>query len=76
MKTHFDICGAILVLAGCVLLQRPLTRDIHIYALVLNALGAIMIIATVFSRVTAILKTRATAFGKELKKEIKRQNEL
>jgi hypothetical protein len=71
MNTNKGTIGAILVVAGCILLAQPsMAHPIFVYAILLNITGILLVIA----RLLPGLIGKARTFSNRVKDEIKRQN--
>jgi hypothetical protein len=71
MNTNKGTIGAILVVAGCILLAQPsMPHPIFVYAILLNITGILLVIA----RLLPGLIGKAKTFSNRVKDEIKRQN--
>jgi|GEM_PF-4406431 len=72
MKSDSRIAGAVLILAGCVILDQPVPRPLFVYAIVLNAVGICMLVP-VLSNILRRLFGKAESFQQEVADEIRRQ---
>jgi len=69
MKNNLHITGSILILSGCVLIHDVTPNEIFLYGIILNIIGIILIITSLFN-----IPAQAKALAKEMKDEIHRQN--
>jgi len=71
MKRDVRIAGAILVLAGCVILDQPVPLSLFVYAIFLSVSGLFCMVGG--SLCPKLTRSVTTLFG-DVREEIQRQN--
>lgn len=73
MNGSNKICGAILVLAGCVLFNSDY-GDYEFYAILLNAFGLLLVLGSLLLQMFPRLGAKLRSIRNEIQDEIERQN--
>ena len=75
MNTNKGTVGAILIVAGCILLAQPsMPNPILVYAILLNVVGILLVIACLLPGLIGKIISPAKSLSNSIKDEIKRQN--